>query len=305
MHSRYYISVLLLLAFQASLRCQIINTWEVTSGGVVTCVEEGGVKEDDYAAQGIFLDWNDILGDFENTADNGELEREISEITAHGVTRSSRGFKDANGFSLVLPQIIAEDGTDLFYLTTDGINIFMAEAAPAFYQDVDDDVIKWIRFYAYQKKEYTRRLFRRYKDWEPRIRSYFESVGVPGELAELCLIESGCNYSAKSKVGALGMWQIMPETGRDYGMTVNNSRDDRLDPVLSTQVAARILRNNYRKVGEWTLAVAGYNCGIGRFKAGQQWGQIKSFLPKETQQYIPGLLAIHYVWTYRKELGLI
>lgn len=289
------------------LGAQVATTWEAGNPagaeGIVTAVEHDMVGEDDYAAQGILADWNDILKEFEATSDDGSVEKEITALTGRTVFDWHLP-EPGKGLLTGLPQVLDEDGTDLFMLTRDGIYIYLAADAPAYFQEVDDDVVRWVRFYARSKKAYTRRLFKRYESWEPKIKDYFRSCGIPEELAELCLIESGCTYGAKSHAGAVGMWQIMPETGRSYGMRIDQKVDDRLDPVVSTQTAARILRNNYRRLGEWTIATAAYNCGAGRFRQGQQWNDVKGRLPKETQQYIPGLIAIHYVWTYRKRLGL-
>lgn len=105
------------------------------------------------------------------------------------------------------------------------------------------------------------------------------------------------------------MWQIMPATGEGWGMTITSVTDDRLDPVKSTQVAAKILAKNFTYTNDWTLAIASYNCGPGRVQKVQkacntiEWLELKYRLPKETQQYIPALLAIHYVWNYRDKLG--
>ena len=106
------------------------------------------------------------------------------------------------------------------------------------------------------------------------------------------------------------MWQIMPETGREWGMIIDDTTDERLDPVRSTVTAARILQNSYKRTKDWTMCIAGYNCGMGRTKSiiknnnSTDWRIIKSKFPKETQQYIPSLLAVHYVWQYREQLGL-
>ena len=131
-----------------------------------------------------------------------------------------------------LPEIIDENGIDLFLLTKDGITIYMAMDAPSYLQETDDDLVKWIRYYAYQKRNYTARLFKRYEQWEARIKDEFSSRGVPEEIAELCMVESGCTYEAVSPVGAVGMWQIMPETGRAYKLTINQFLDERKNPFL-------------------------------------------------------------------------
>ena len=305
---RYIIALMAAAALTFPFRChgQVINTWEKgNDGGVVTSVDQGAIGEDDYAAQGIINDWSEILDEFERTRqENDAIETEIKGLKAVQVETGARNvFIGRDGKRYELPTMPSEDGTDMYLLTEEGATIYLAFDAPVYMQDIDDEILDWIRFYAYKRKSYTKRVFTRYKEWEPRIKAYFASEGVPEELAELCLIESGCTYSAKSSVGALGMWQIMPATGRSYGLTVNETRDDRLDPVLSTMTAAKILRRNYERIGEWTLATAAYNCGVGRFKKGQKWSEIKARLPKETRQYIPGLIAMHYVWTYRDRLG--
>ena len=308
--ARYLLTAAVATA-SAPLCAQIVNTWEegTVNNGVVTTVEQGAVEEGDFAAVGILTDWTDMLDEFNNSgASYQELEDEISSLRRGGAgTTVSRELYGPDGILYQLPQIIDEDGTDLFLLTRDGITIYSAIDAPVYLQDIDDEIVRWVRFYAYTKKAYTRKLFERYRQWEPRIKNYFASAGVPEELAELCLIESGCTYKALSKAGALGMWQIMPDTGRAYGMRIDNYVDERLDPVTSTLTAAKILTANYRRTGEWTLAAAAYNCGVGRFvnnaNKGRPWSQVKATLPKETQQYIPGLIAIHYVWTYRDRLG--
>ena len=289
-------------------RGQIINDWS-NNEGIVSTLEEGTIDDETYAAQGIFSDWNKILDDFEhNQLDDVELDKEIQNVRSNAAFEAIRTLRDRNGVELRLPEIIDEEGTDLYLLTKEGMTIYMALDAPVYLQDVDDDVAKWVRYYAHQKRAYTKKMFQRYTQWEPYLKDLFRRNGVPEELAELCLVESGCTYKALSSAGALGMWQIMPDTGRSFGMVINLMQDDRTDPVRSSNVAVRILKSNYAKIGEWTLAAAAYNCGSGRIaskgKVGNQWSDIRPFLPKETQQYIPCLLAIHYIWTYRDKLGL-
>lgn len=304
MRTRTIFTALFLVLSRTALPAQVINDWS-NSNGIVTTVNEGAVKEDEYAAQGILSDWSEILKDFENSGkDDAELDAEIKGVKATQVGEGATNvFIGRDGLRYELPTIPAPDGTDLFLLTPDGMTVYMAFDAPVYMQEVDEEILRWVRFYAHKRKDMTRRWFNRYREWEPRIKEYFRTQGVPEELAELCIIESGCTYSALSSAGALGMWQIMPQTGRSYGMTINAYQDDRLDPVLSTVAAAKILAANYRKTGEWTLAAAAYNCGPGRLNKGRPWNEVKAKLPKETQQYIPSLIAIHYIWTYRDRLG--
>ncbi|SMF79431.1 lytic transglycosylase domain-containing protein [Pseudobacteriovorax antillogorgiicola] len=95
----------------------------------------------------------------------------------------------------------------------------------------------------------------------PMIKRRFASLGLPNDLAYLPHLESGFNPKAHSKVGARGLWQLMPGTARQF-IKVSRRRDDRLNPYLSTSVAARILKDNYRKTQSWPLAITAYNYGI-------------------------------------------
>jgi len=91
----------------------------------------------------------------------------------------------------------------------------------------------------------------------------FRREGVPVELTRLPFIESSFNIGAYSKVGAAGIWQFMPATGRLYKMRVNNVLDERRDPLIATEAAARLLRDNYEALGTWPLAITAYNHGPG------------------------------------------
>ncbi len=95
----------------------------------------------------------------------------------------------------------------------------------------------------------------------PYIRAVFRRYELPEELAYLAFIESGFNPLARSKVGAVGMWQFMRSTGRLY-MKINRIVDERYDPIVSTRAAARLLKMNYQQVADWALAITAYNFGL-------------------------------------------
>lgn len=88
----------------------------------------------------------------------------------------------------------------------------------------------------------------------------FKEAGLPIELSRLPFVESSFNVMARSKVGASGLWQIMPYTARGY-MMMNKAIDKRNHPVEGAKMAAKLLRDNYRMLGMWPLAVTGYNHG--------------------------------------------
>ncbi|HEV8720817.1 MAG TPA: lytic transglycosylase domain-containing protein [Candidatus Binatia bacterium] len=93
-----------------------------------------------------------------------------------------------------------------------------------------------------------------------QMQKIFRDEGLPVELAYLPLVESSFNIRARSGVGAVGMWQFMPETGKKF-MRVDAAVDERRDPMASTRAAARLLKENYRILGNWPLAITAYNHG--------------------------------------------
>src|SRR4030095_13405496 len=93
-----------------------------------------------------------------------------------------------------------------------------------------------------------------------QMQKIFRDEGLPAELAYLPLVESSFNIRARSSVGALGMWQFMPETGKKF-MRIDSTIDERRDPMASTRGAARLLKENYRLFDNWPLAITAYNHG--------------------------------------------
>lgn len=99
----------------------------------------------------------------------------------------------------------------------------------------------------------------------PYMEEEFRSFGLPTELTRLPFVESSFNEDARSKVGASGIWQIMPQTGKAY-LRVDAQVDERNSPLKATRAAARLLRSYYRALGSWPLALTSYNNGIGNIQ---------------------------------------
>lgn len=93
------------------------------------------------------------------------------------------------------------------------------------------------------------------------IKRILRQEGLPADLAHLPHLESGYTSNARSAAGAVGLWQFMPATARQYGLNVSWRYDARLAPQASTQAAARYLRELYSKTGSWPLAITAYNYG--------------------------------------------
>ncbi|HYH10414.1 MAG TPA: transglycosylase SLT domain-containing protein [Thermoanaerobaculia bacterium] len=122
---------------------------------------------------------------------------------------------------------------------------------------------------------------------------------LPKGLAYLPVIESAYMPTLTSRAGAYGIWQFMPETAREYGLRVDWWVDERADPERSTRAAATYLKDLHRMFGDWSLALAAYNCGPGRVRrtlneSGKStfWELLDAgLLPKETRGYVPTFYA--------------
>ncbi len=145
----------------------------------------------------------------------------------------------------------------------------------------------------------------------PIFEETFRRYDLPEELKYLAIIESALNPRAESRVGALGLWQFMFRTAKSYGLRIDSYIDERMDPILSADAAARYLRDAYRIFKDWPLAISSYNCGSGNVnKAIKRAGGKKDFwaiydyLPRETRGYVPAMVGAMYAFRYAGEYGL-
>lgn len=128
-----------------------------------------------------------------------------------------------------------------------------------------------------------------------------QKYNLPRELKYMVIIESRCDIKAKSPAGAVGLWQFMPMTARKYGLKIDNYVDERCDPYKATSAAMKYLSDLYARFGDWTVAIASYNCGEGTMQRAMRKAKSRNFwkvrkeLPKETQLYIPKFIAATYL----------
>ena len=134
---------------------------------------------------------------------------------------------------------------------------------------------------------------------------------LPYELCYLSIVESALNPQARSHMGAAGLWQFMPATGKRYGLEVNSLVDERMDPIRATEAACRYLSDLYGIFNDWNLTIAAYNCGPGNVnkaihRAGgkRDFWSIYPFLPKETRGYLPIFIAVVYAMNYAEMHGI-
>ena len=167
--------------------------------------------------------------------------------------------------------------------------------------EVNDAVLGYINYFSSPRGQ---RIFsygwKRAGRYRPMIEKVFREEGLPSELIHLAQAESGFMPRALSVKACAGMWQFARRTGGLYGLEATKLLDDRLDPEKATRAAARHLHDLYRMTGDWYLAMAGYDCGplcveraVQRTGFADYWElRRRNALPRETQNYVPAILAM-------------
>ena len=176
----------------------------------------------------------------------------------------------------------------------------------------DSRVHDFIRHYRSMNSKYMDALLERRANLFPKMEAVFASLGLPSDLLNLAIVESNLRPNAKGTRGALGLWQFMPQTARNYGLQVSFLRDDRRDVEKSTKAAAMHLSDLYDRYQDWHLALAAYNCGVGcvdrairRFESTDYFElSAKGALPKTTIDYVPRVLALKLLFLYPERFGI-
>ena len=145
----------------------------------------------------------------------------------------------------------------------------------------------------------------------PLFEESLAAQNIPLEIKYLSVVESALNPRAVSRVGATGLWQFMYQTGKQYGLKVDTYEDERSDPLKASKAATQYMKNMYAIFGDWDLVLASYNTGPGnvakairRSGGKQNYWNIRPYLHKETQGYLPAFLATMYIFEYHKEHGI-
>lgn len=167
-----------------------------------------------------------------------------------------------------------------------------------------------IGYFLKREKQGTERVMGLSKFYFPMFEATLDKHDVPLEMKYLALVESALNPRAKSRVGATGLWQFMYSTGKMYDLDVSSYVDERMDPVASTDAAAKYLKSLYTMFNDWDLALAAYNSGPGnvskaiRRSGGEtNYWKLRRYLPRETAGYVPSFQAMLYLYEYADEHG--
>ena len=180
----------------------------------------------------------------------------------------------------------------------------------------NSSVQRFVTLFSGEQSDRMALYLRRSGRYEGMIRGKLRAKGMPEDLVYLSMIESGFNPNARSRVAAVGLWQFMAGTARDYGLRVDGYVDERRDPEKSTDAALRYLQDLHRRFGSWNLAAAAYNSGEGRVSramrsvTGEVKGEdadfwrIRRLLPSDTREYVPLIYAAALVGKDPEKYGL-
>ena len=171
-------------------------------------------------------------------------------------------------------------------------------------------VESYLRGYLLRNREKSATILGRIPTYFPMFEEELRRAGLPDDLKYLAVVESALHPKALSPVGAGGLWQFMPGTGKVFGLRVDKTMDERGDALLATRAAVAFLKSEYERFGDWALVLAAYNGGPGRVRramrrSGQRdFWRLRNYLPRETRNYVPGFIAAAYVHKYGHLHGL-
>lgn len=219
---------------------------------------------------------------------------------------------------LVAPELFSEDEVQPNYhyeyipdFTYDQVKQRVEKMDTEMSFELNDRIFSFIQYFTVRNRDYTKMILARKDLFFPLFESTLEKHEMPDDIKYLAIIESGLDPQIRSRVGAMGLWQFMPATGRMYGMNVNWDVDDRMDPEQSTEAAAKYLKSLFRMFGDWELALAAYNCGPGNVRKAirrsggkKRFWEIYNYLPRETRGYVPQFQAMMYILHHLDEHNL-
>lgn len=224
---------------------------------------------------------------------NNRLQQ-LENVQQEGVSLEASDFEDiplspGPAISFSLPEVLT----------------FAGDTVPLHIQDVKERLDKELHINSYLHTS-TIFLMKRAHRWLPQIDSILKEEGIPEDFKYLPLIESALLNDVSPK-NAVGFWQILKSSGREYGLEISNEVDERYDPLKSTRAASRYLKRAYQKFDNWTLAAASYNRGMAGMQRALDNQKVNNYydlyLNEETSRYVFRILAIKEIISNPRKYG--
>lgn len=173
-------------------------------------------------------------------------------------------------------------------------------------------VKRYIEAYSIRHREKTAKIIERSELYFPLFEECLDKYDLPLELKYLSVIESALDPKARSRSGAMGLWQFMYNASKMFDLRITSYVDERMDPEKSTEAACKYLQYLHRIFGDWKLALAAYNGGPGvvreaihRSGGKTDFWAISPYLPDQTKNYVPAFIAVNYVMNYSAEHNIV
>ncbi|HEU4472347.1 MAG TPA: lytic transglycosylase domain-containing protein [Flavisolibacter sp.] len=166
--------------------------------------------------------------------------------------------------------------------------------------ELNKNAVKFVKGFLKKEDESLRKVRERSRTYFKLIDTVLSKYGLPLELKYLAVIESELKATAVSRVGAKGMWQLMPTTARELGLKITKKYDERTNVYRSTVAAAKYLKALHAEFGDWLLVIAAYNGGPGTVynairKAGtRNFWALQAHLPMESRAHVKRYIGAHY-----------
>jgi membrane-bound lytic murein transglycosylase D len=234
------------------------------------------------------------------------FDRLIDRINAHEVTALAQGdgFSETKTEPASIDEILAIatfPKPDTKPSTEEAVKADLAATEHDIPIPQNEKVLAAVELLSGRLREYVQESLSRGSKYLPMIQNVFRAEGLPLDLAYIPVIESGFKTNALSKASAKGPWQFMKPTAQDHGLKTDWFIDERSDPEKATVAAAKYLKTLHKMFnGDWHLVLAAYNGGLGRVQRAMKtarkddfWSLADSsrFLPRETREYVPLILA--------------
>jgi membrane-bound lytic murein transglycosylase D len=227
-------------------------------------------------------------------------------LYSKGTTKHFRDHLEQQNLKIAANAIFTEDVSQVENSTYFASLRFADEDLPLGDLQIEKKMMKHLRALAFHKTN-TLNLHKTASQKLPIIEAILEKEGIPLDFKYIPLIESGIEANTSSHKGASGYWQFIPATARTFGLTVNETTDERQDLVKSTQAAAKYLKALYKEFNSWTLVAAAYNMGDSKLRTAisrqNEDNYFRLKLNRETSEYVYKLISMKEIIEHPSQHG--